>query len=305
MVHRNSSVGHGAARCIAVPGLGRKFWMITSWTWPWCRWLDAIAARASRRSARVSPIPTSRPVVKGIPASPAASRVTEPPRRGLVGRGAVGGQVRVERLDHHPLAGRDLAQPGQGLAVQGACVGMGQEAGLLQHRPARGRQIVDSRRVTVALEPPACHRIPILGSLPEREESLMATGGPTGTGDVQHVFDRQVGGVQPGRCLGEGAVATAVAAQHGEGDEHLGREGDPVAVGRVTDPPGEVLQQGQRRVQQVLIGPRRRRRGRGCRGGAGVGGHRRHLTGGARRASRGDQRPLPRRRRPATAPVRR
>ncbi len=217
---------------------------------------------------------------EGDPGLPGGFEGAEPPGRGLVGRGAVGGQVRVERLDHHPLAGRDLAQPGQGLAVEGACVGMGQEAGLLQHRLARGRQVVDGRRVTVALEPSACHRIPILGSLPESEESLMATGGPAGTGDVQHFFDRQVGGVQPGRCLGEGAVAAPVAAQHGEGDEHLGREGDPVAVGRVTDTPGEVLQQGQRCAQQILIGPRRRRRGGGRRGGAGVGGHRRHLTGG-------------------------
>ena len=32
IVHTNSSVGHGSALCIAVPGFGRKFWTITSCT---------------------------------------------------------------------------------------------------------------------------------------------------------------------------------------------------------------------------------------------------------------------------------
>ena len=71
------------------------------------RWLAAIASSASRRSARDSPMPTSRPVVKGIRAAPGGLQGGQPPGRGLVGRRAVGGQIGVERLDHHPLAGRD------------------------------------------------------------------------------------------------------------------------------------------------------------------------------------------------------
>ena len=74
-VHTSSSGGHGAERCIAVPALGRKFWTITSCTWPWRRWLAAMASSASTRSARDSPMPTSMPVVKAMPSSPAASRV--------------------------------------------------------------------------------------------------------------------------------------------------------------------------------------------------------------------------------------
>ena len=60
---------------MAVPALGRKFWTITSCTWPWRRWLAAMASSASSRSARDSPMPTRIPVVKGMPSSPAASRV--------------------------------------------------------------------------------------------------------------------------------------------------------------------------------------------------------------------------------------
>ena len=37
----------------------------------------------------------------------------QPAGRGLVGGRAVGGQIRVERLDHHPLAGRDRAEAEQ------------------------------------------------------------------------------------------------------------------------------------------------------------------------------------------------
>ena len=60
---------------MAVPGFGRKFWTITSCTWPWRRWLAAIASSASMRSARDSPMPTRMPVVNGMASSPASSRV--------------------------------------------------------------------------------------------------------------------------------------------------------------------------------------------------------------------------------------
>ena len=58
--------GTAAHACIAVPGFGRKFWTITSCTWPWRRWLAAIASSASMRSARSSPMPTRIPVVNGM-----------------------------------------------------------------------------------------------------------------------------------------------------------------------------------------------------------------------------------------------
>ena len=60
---------------MAVPDLGRKFWTMTSWTWP-CRRCDAaMASRAAIRSLRSSPIPIRIPVVNGMESCPAASRV--------------------------------------------------------------------------------------------------------------------------------------------------------------------------------------------------------------------------------------
>ena len=75
MASRKSSVGQGGWSCMAVPGLGRKFWTITSCTWPCRRWLAAMASSASRRDARDSPKPTRMPVVNGMASSPAASSV--------------------------------------------------------------------------------------------------------------------------------------------------------------------------------------------------------------------------------------
>ncbi len=58
---------------IAVSGLARKFWMMTSWTCPNSRAVRRIAKIESTRSARVSPIPIRMPVVNGTPTRPASS----------------------------------------------------------------------------------------------------------------------------------------------------------------------------------------------------------------------------------------
>ena len=92
-----SSGGHGAAARIAVPGLGRKFWTITSCTCPCRAWLAAIASSASTRSTSSSPMPTRMPVVKGIASSPAASRVAS--RRSGVLSGAPRWAARSGRSD--------------------------------------------------------------------------------------------------------------------------------------------------------------------------------------------------------------
>ncbi len=97
MVHRNSSGGHAAALRIPVSSLGRKFWMITSCTWPCRSWLAAIARSPSRRSWRSSPMPTSSPVVNGIWSSPAASSVAR--RRAGSLSGAPRWQARSPRID--------------------------------------------------------------------------------------------------------------------------------------------------------------------------------------------------------------
>ena len=77
------------------------------------RWASAMAARVRAGPARVSPMPTRMPVVKGMASSPGGVQGGQPALGGLVGRAAVAGQVGVERLEHHPLAGRDRPQAGQ------------------------------------------------------------------------------------------------------------------------------------------------------------------------------------------------
>ena len=54
----------------------------------------------------------------------------------------------------------------------------------------------------------------------------MAAGGGTRPGDLEDLLGREEGGRQMGRGLGKGAVTALIAAQHGEGDEDLRREGD-------------------------------------------------------------------------------
>ena len=82
----------------------------------------------------VSPMPTRMPVVKGMASSPAASKVASRRSRGLVGSAPVARQVGVERLEHHPLAGRDRAQAGQLVVAEGAGVGVGEQPGLVAHQ---------------------------------------------------------------------------------------------------------------------------------------------------------------------------
>ncbi len=102
-----------AARCMAVSGLGRKFWTITSCTWP-CRACDAaIASRASSRSDRVSPMPTRMPVVNGMASWPAASSVARRRSGCLVRRAGVAFEVGAQALEHHALRRRHRAQHGQ------------------------------------------------------------------------------------------------------------------------------------------------------------------------------------------------
>ena len=232
-VHTSSSGGQGAADHIAVPALGRKFWTITSCTWPWRRWLAAIASSASTRSARDSPMPTRIPVVNGMPTSPAASSVAKPPGRGLVGRPPVAVEAGVERLDHHPLRRRHRPQPGQLARRQRPRVGVGQQACLRQHQPAHGHQVVDRRLVAGGVEPVPGHRVAVLGGLAQGEQGFEAAGGRARPGDGQHLVGRQEGRRHPGRRLGEGAVAAPVPAQVRQWDEDLGREGDAGAGGGV------------------------------------------------------------------------
>lgn len=70
---RSSSSASGMPR-MAVSGLARKFWMISSWREWYARETRRSANSDSARSSRVSPIPSSSPEVNGTEDRPASSR---------------------------------------------------------------------------------------------------------------------------------------------------------------------------------------------------------------------------------------
>ena len=213
-----------------------------------------MAASASSRSARVSPIPTRIPVVKGMASSPAASRVASRRAGSLVWQRAWGPPGSWSRSESDssimPWPAQTRRRAASSSGEQGAGVGVGQQAGLVEHQPAAVGQVLDGRAVPELGQRVAGHRVALLGPLPEGEQGLVAAGGRPRPGDLQHLLWREVGrGPEPGRGLGEGAVAAVVAAEHGEGDEDLGRVGDPGPVTAVADPPGlgqQLVQRGGR-----------------------------------------------------------
>ncbi len=171
----------------------------------------------------------------------------------LVGRPVVGGQVGPQRLDHHPLAGGDRPEGGQLVVEQGAGVGVGQQARLVEHQAAHGRQVVDRGGVPVVGQPLGRRGVALFRPFAEGEQRLVAPRRGPGAGDRQHLVGRQVGRREPGGRLGERAVPTPVATQHRQRDEDLGRVGDPGAGGGVAHPARLTHQHVERQVEQVGV----------------------------------------------------
>ncbi len=196
-------------------------------------------------------------MVKGMASSPVGLERGQTPGRLLVRCTPVGRQVPGEGLDHHPLAGRDRAQAGQLVGEEGAGVGVGQEAGLLQDEAARLGEVVHRGRVAVGGEPVARHRVAQLGPFAEGEERLVAARSAPGAGHREDLIGRQVGRGEASRGLGERAVAAAVPAQHRQRNEDLGREGDPAPVCAVTHDAGQLGQFGEWGAEEVGVGEHR------------------------------------------------
>ncbi len=177
----------------------------------------------------------------------------EAPFRRLVGRGAVAVEVRCEGLEHHALADGHLAESRQLVFEQGACIGVREEPGLGGDEPAALDEVLDGGGKAVLGEPCGGGGVAQLGAFPEGEEGLMAAGRGTGAGDGQNLLRAQVGRREAGGRLGKGAVAAPVLAEHGEGDEHLRGEGDPLAESAVPDAPRLGHELGQRHRQDLGV----------------------------------------------------
>ena len=139
-------------------------------------------------------------------------------------------QVRSERLQHHSLGGGDPAHCRELVDVQGAGIGVGEQARLVQHQLGHLGQQVHGRGVSVAFQPVGGDRVTQFRTLAECEEGLVAAGGGSSPGDVEDLLGGEVGGLQAGRRLGERAVTAAVPTEHGERYEHFGAVGDPGSV---------------------------------------------------------------------------
>ena len=224
---------------------------MTSWMWPWASCSSRRASSASTRSRIGLADPDQDPRGEGDTQLAGATDHRQARRRALVGGVLVGAARAAEplgdRLEHHPLAGRDLAQLRELAAAEDAGVGVGQEAGLLEHH--RGTWRPDRTgwtRGRSAAAPPVALEAR-LGAVAEGEQGLLAAQLAAGLGDREHLVGAHGVGPRVVVGVGEGAVGADVPAEVGQRDEDLARVGD------------------QRRPARGRAGPRRRPRGRGAR----------------------------------------
>ena len=129
------------------------------------------ASSAATRSSSVSPMPTRIPLVNGIRSSPAASIVSMRTRRVLGRRALVDDEVGVDRLEHQPLRGGHLAQPGEVVAGEHAEVRVREQPAL--ERPLAGPDDVGDE-VGVAVRRQALGDLRVdLGQLAGEHEQLL------------------------------------------------------------------------------------------------------------------------------------
>jgi hypothetical protein len=142
--------------------------------------------------------------------------------------GEVGGclQVDVSLEDQpghsdRPLAWCHRPQRGELFFVLRPRVGVRQEAGVVDHDLGHRRDVVDRRGIVALGEPAGRDLVVQLRPLAEGEERLVAAGSGPSASNREHLVSLEVGGLEPRRRLGEGAVAAAVPAELGERDEDL------------------------------------------------------------------------------------
>ena len=199
--------------------------------WPYSAWTSAIASSAATRSSALSPMPTRIPRRERDPQLAGGADRLQAHRRVLGRRALVDDEVRVDRLEHQPLRGGDLAQPRQVLAREHAEIGVRQHPAL-ERALAGPDDVGDEVCVAVRGEPLGDHRV-----------------------DLRHLAgeDEQLLGVSPDRLLealvdlvrrvevrlvgGEGAVLAVAATRPRERERVVAGERDalhgPKASGAV------------------------------------------------------------------------
>ena len=172
-------------------------------------------------------------------------------------RAAVAVEVVAQRLDHHSLRRRDRPQRCELVAIERAGVRVRQQSRFSEHERGHVVQVVYGGVVTVVAQPLLGDVVAQLGSLAEGEERLVASHARTLLGDGEHLVGGEIGVVEPRGRLGERAIATLVATQHRERDEHLRRVGDAGAEVTVTNRASIGQQLVERRVEYALASRQR------------------------------------------------
>ena len=146
-------------------------------------------------------------------------------------------QAGADAFQHQAHGRVEGLQAGHFAAAHGAGVGMGQQGSFFQDQAAHIRQIVEGGPVAPLPEPVRRFRVALLGTLSQGEQRL---GAAEFFACFGHSQDLVGGHVEFGSGIGvlaEGAVAAEVAAESGEGNEHLGGKADHL-------PPATVAQFG-------------------------------------------------------------
>ena len=161
--------------------------------------------------------------MNGILSSPAVRMHLEPPLGVLGRRALVGDEVGVDRLEHQPLRGGDLAQPGEVLAAEDAEVRVRQQ-------PALERALADPDDVGGEVLVPELGELArdagvVVGRLAREHQQLLDVA-PDGAVEDPLDLRRLVQVRLVGR---ERAVLAVAPARPGQRERQVSREGDPAA----------------------------------------------------------------------------
>ena len=144
----------------------------------------------------------------------------QPPRRVLGRRALVGHEVGVDRLEHQPLGGGDLAQPGELLAAEHAEVGVRQQPAL--ERPLARPRRVGGEVLEAELVQPLQDARMVVGRLAREHQQLLRAVLARAVEDPLDLVRL----VQVRLVRGERAVLAVAAARPGERERQVPGEGD-------------------------------------------------------------------------------